>query len=116
MSIERRRSPDILGRRRSSSQTPEAPQQAGGPSEEPGTESVSNALRCEAERGWAASDRASDKRKRKGQAKVRARAKRRETAQGQTDEIARLKGKLEGTERQLTQERRSKGGSRGKDV
>ena len=113
MSTERRRSVETRGRRLAADRTSEAPQQARGMSNEPG---VSDALRCEAERGWAASDQASDKRKRNGQAKVRARAKRRETAQGQIDEIARLKGKLEGTERQLTQERRSKGGSRGKDV
>jgi len=110
MSTERRRSVETRGRRLAADRTSEAPQQARGMSNEPG---VSDALRCEAERGWAASDQASDKRKRKGQAKARARAKRREKVQGQTDEIARLKGKLEGAERQLAQERRGKGGAHG---
>jgi hypothetical protein len=41
--------------------------------------------------------------------KARARAKRRETARGQKDEIVRLKGKLERAERELTNQRRGKG-------
>jgi hypothetical protein len=109
MSTERRRSLETRGRRLAADQTSEAPQQTRSMPNESG--GVSDALRCEAERGWAASDRASDKRKRKGQVKVRARAKRREKVQGQTDEIVRLKGKLEGAERQLAQERRKNRGT-----
>jgi hypothetical protein len=64
------------------------------------------ALRQEAERGWAESERATKRNKRRKQAKATAHAQRRATAQAHAEEITKLKAKLEGAKRELSRHRR----------
>jgi hypothetical protein len=70
---------------------------------------ISDPLRREAEQKWADSDQTAAKRARRGRARARARTRRQEVAKEQGQEIARLKGKLERTERELAQHRRRRG-------
>lgn len=63
---------------------------------------ASDALRREAELRWAQSERSANHRQRRGQAKSRARAQRRQSDAELKAEIARLTKKLAETERELT--------------
>lgn len=73
------------------------------------TKLISDPLRREAEQKWARSERTAAKRRRRGRAKARARTKRREIAKEQDDQIRRLKGKLQRTQRELARHRRRRG-------
>jgi hypothetical protein len=75
---------------------------------------ASDPLRREAEESWAESEQIAVKRQRRGQAKTRARAKRRQSTKEQQDQIARLTDKLKQAERKLVQHRRRKAQSRDK--
>jgi hypothetical protein len=108
MSNVRRRAPDAVSRRSASPGrgTSEDLRGAAGTAQ-PGL--ITEPLRREAERAWAASDERADKRVERGRRKARARARRREAVEGKSAEIARLEENLEDTRRQLAPKRRGQG-------
>jgi hypothetical protein len=69
---------------------------------------ASDALRREAELRWAESERSATHRRRRGQAKSRARAQRRQTDKELKAQVAYLTKKLADTERELAKHLRAK--------